>query len=52
MSEIDYLRDRARACRKIARATTMPRELARLEACAADFDRQALVLEARLASRK
>jgi hypothetical protein len=50
MNEVDYLRDRARNCYRMARSIKLPNAIRQLEAQAAEFDRQAAVLEARMAS--
>lgn len=52
MNEADYLRERARSCLEAARSTALPHAIRQLEAQAAEFRRQAAVLEARLAALK
>lgn len=51
MSEIQYLLERARSCRKMARTSIIARDVNRLEERAVEFERQAAALEARLQSR-
>jgi hypothetical protein len=50
MNEADHLRERARACQRMARATNLAYAIKQLEAQAAEFERQAADLEARAAS--
>lgn len=50
MGESEYLRERARHCHRMARLSKMPSEIQRFEAQAAEFDRLAAELEARVAS--
>jgi len=50
MDESEYLRERARHCYRMARLTRLPNEIQRFEAQAAEFDRQAVELEARKAA--
>lgn len=52
MNEIEHLLDRAQTCRKMARITTLARETERLILRAAEFERQAAILEARVSSRE
>jgi len=49
-SESEYLRERARNCYRMARATRLPNAIRQFEQQAAEFDRQAAELEARMAS--
>jgi hypothetical protein len=51
MNEIEYLLERARSCRKMARTSIIARDVNRLEERAVEFERQAAALEARLQSR-
>jgi hypothetical protein len=51
MTEIQYLLERARSCRSVARASVIARDIDRLEERALEFERQAATLEARLQSR-
>jgi hypothetical protein len=46
MNEIEYLQDRAQTCRRMARTAMLPREIDRLVAQAAAFERQAATLKA------
>jgi hypothetical protein len=52
MTEIEYLLDRARSCRKAAGIETLPRESERWQARASTFECQAAALEARRVARK
>ncbi len=51
MTEIQYLLERARSCRNVARTSVIARDIDRLEERALEFERQAATLEARLQSR-
>jgi hypothetical protein len=51
LTEIQYLLERARSCRKMARTSVIARDIDRLEERAREFERQAAALEARLQSR-
>ena len=52
MNEADHLRERAELCRRTARSTVLSQAAQQLQAQAAEFERQAANLEARLAALK
>lgn len=52
MNEAEYLRERAQSCHRIARSSILALDANRLEAQAAEFERRAAALDARLSLRK
>ena len=50
MGEAEYLRERAQSCYRMARLSNLPSVIRTLEAQAAEFERKAAELEARMAS--
>lgn len=52
MNEAEHLRERAQTCLRAARSAVLSHAIQQLQAQAAQFERQAAILEARLAGMK